>query len=39
MKNNPYFLQVAEVINTDADLTAEASKINEDDDGINISEK
>ena len=36
MKNNPIFLQVSEVVNTDADLTVDASKIHEDDDNMNI---
>ena len=39
MKHNPYFLQVSEVINADIYLTVDASKINEDDDNMNISEK
>ena len=39
MKNNPYLLQVAEVVNADADLTADTIKINEDDDDMNISVK
>ena len=37
MKNNPNLLQEAEVENADADLTADASKINEDYDSMNIS--
>ena len=39
MKNNPDLLQVAEVANIDAYLTADTSKINEDDDDMKISEK
>ena len=37
MKINPDLLQEAEVENTDAYLTSDASKINEDNDNINIS--
>ena len=37
MKNNHNLLQEAEVENADADLTADASKINEDYDSMNIS--
>ena len=39
MKNNPYLLQVAEVVNADADLTAYTTKINEDDDNMDIPYK
>ena len=39
MKNNPYLLQVAEVVNTDSSLTADATKINEDDYDVKISKK
>ena len=39
MKNNPYLLQVAELVKADAALTADASKINEDNDNRNISVK
>ena len=37
MKNNPDFLQEDEVSIADAHLTVDASKINEDDDSMNIS--
>ena len=37
MKNVPDLLQQTDVINTDLYLSADASKINEDDDNINIS--
>ena len=36
-KNNEYFLQETEVVNADAHLTADASKIKEDDEILNIS--
>ena len=36
MKNNPYASLVAEVENDDADLTADASKTNEEDDYMKI---
>ena len=39
MKNNPDFLQEAEVINAYIDWTSYASKINEDNDNMNISMK
>ena len=39
MKNIPYLLQVSGVENTDAYLTADASKFNKDDDDMKISEK
>ena len=35
MKNNPDLLQEDKVENADADLTADASKINEDNDNNN----
>ena len=37
MKTNPDFLQEAEVENADEDLTAYASKINEEGDNMKIS--
>ena len=37
MKNNPYFLQEYEVANYDADLTANTTKINEDNNNTKIS--
>ena len=39
MENNPDLLQVAEVLNADAYLTAYANKINEDYENMNITEK
>ena len=39
MKNNPDLLQKSEWENSDADLTANSSKINEDDYNMNISMK
>ena len=39
MRNNPDLLQVAEVENSDADLTSDASKINEESANIKISMK
>ena len=39
MKNNPGLLQVSEVVNADADLTAYSIKIVEDDDNMNIFRK
>ena len=36
MKKNPDLLQVSEVANVDEDLTADASKINKDNDNMNI---
>ena len=39
MKNTPDLLQVAEEENSEADLTADAGKINEDNDNMNISYK
>ena len=39
MKNNPYLSVAAEVEHSDADLTSDASKTNEEDDYIDISEK
>ena len=36
MKNIPDWLQKSEVANDDSDLTADASKINEDDDNTII---
>ena len=37
MKNNPDLLQEAEVVNYDADITADAIKINEQDYDMKIS--
>ena len=37
MKNDPDLLQVAEVVNADADLTSDASKINKGDGNMKIS--
>ena len=37
MINNPYLLKEAEVANDDAYLTADASKINEENDNMIIS--
>ena len=37
MKNNPDLLQEAKVSNVDADLTADAGEINEDNYNMNIS--
>ena len=39
MKNIPYLLQTAEVVNAYAYLTVDASKINEENDDMNISDK
>ena len=39
MKNNPDLLQVSEVVNVDADLTVDESKINSNDVNMEISEK
>ena len=39
MKDNPDLLQEAEVVNSGADLTVDASKINEEDDNKNISKR
>ena len=39
MKNNPDLLQVSEVLNVDADLTVDESKINSNDVNMEISEK
>ena len=36
MKNITYLLQVIEVVKSDADLTSDASKVNEDDGKMNI---
>ena len=36
MKNNPNLLQVSEVANPDADLTADSSKTNEEDNNMKI---
>ena len=39
MKNNPDLLQVAEVKNSDTDVSADASKTNEENWDMNISKK
>ena len=39
MKNNPDLSVVSEVVNADADLNADGSKTNEEDDDMKISDK